>query len=113
MIIYEVNLSINQSIFDQYFTWLKPHVADMLNFDGFRRAQINEEIQTDDKEIRSITVRYAIDSWPYLEDYLENHAYRMRDEGIELFKDQFSAKRKSYTILDTISINKQTEANII
>ncbi|TNF65797.1 MAG: DUF4286 family protein [Gammaproteobacteria bacterium] len=113
MVIYEINLSVHQSIYDTYLTWLKPHVADMLNFDGFRRAQINEEIQTNSSEMCLITVRYAIDSWPYLEDYLENHAQSMRDQAVDLFGNKFSATRRIFTILDTISISKQTEANII
>lgn len=40
MVIYEVNLSIDEEIYEQFKSWLKSHVKEMLQFPGFIKAQI-------------------------------------------------------------------------
>ena len=40
MIIYEVNLTVSNTIFEKYYSWLIDHVKDMLQFDGFIDSEI-------------------------------------------------------------------------
>ena len=40
MILYEVNLEISNEIFDDYMAWLRPHIQEMLRFQGFIKADI-------------------------------------------------------------------------
>ena len=40
MILYEVNLEISNEIFDEYMAWLRPHIQEMLRFQGFIKADI-------------------------------------------------------------------------
>ena len=36
--IYEVNLSVDREIAEAYASWLEPHMAQMLEFEGFESA---------------------------------------------------------------------------
>ena len=60
MIIYEVNLTIDGSIYPQFSVWLKKHVKDILEVPGFVQASIlkpeNEPINSKEK----LTVHYPM-----------------------------------------------------
>jgi len=91
MIHYEVNLKIDRSIYDEYMTWLKPHIEEMVNFDGFTRACLLQQTDLNDEQNKHITVLYSLKNQEALEHYLKNHAHHMRDDGIQRFGDKFSA----------------------
>lgn len=96
MIFYEVNLHIQNEIFDDYMGWLKPHVDQMLTFDGFIDAKIYEQIDNDDSATRNITVFYSVRDEESLQSYFDKHAAAMRDDGVRKFGDRFSASRRVF-----------------
>lgn len=103
MVIYEVNLDINNAIFHPYYTWLLEHINSMLQFQGFKRAEISEEKHTEPHaSTKKLTVRYLLESEKDLDDYLNTHALAMRQEGIATFGHQFTATRRIF--LRTASI---------
>lgn len=105
MIIYEVNLTVNNEIFEEYYQWLVEHIKAMLKFKGFRQAELAKEKNTENEtnETAKITVRYFISSDEDLNDYLANHASAMREDGIKKFGNKFSAFRRIFTDLVVIS----------
>ena len=38
MLIYEVNLTVDEDIATEYSTWLREHIREMLTIDGFEAA---------------------------------------------------------------------------
>lgn len=96
MVIYEVNLIIQEEVYSQFQSWLKDHARAMLQFPGFLHAHIlkpeNEDVQTQKK----LTVQYHIDNRDSLTNYLNQFAEKMRKEGLKHFKDKFSAERRIY-----------------
>lgn len=102
MVIYEVNLSIDKAIYPEFQLWLKDHAQEMLQFPGFIQAQIlkpeNEEIPGQD----ILTVQYQLENREALEVYFTEYAPKMRGDGLILFKDKFSAKRKIFEVVDSI-----------
>jgi antibiotic biosynthesis monooxygenase (ABM) superfamily enzyme len=101
MVIYEVNLSIDGDVYPQFHLWLKKHVREMLEFPGFIQARIlkPEDEQPLDKEV--LVVQYKLENREFLEQYFTDFAPKMREEGINLFKDKFSAKRRILEVQDT------------
>ena len=99
MIIYEVNLTINNEIFDEYYHWLVEHIGLILKFKGFREAELAKEQMTvnDTTETMKLTVRYSLNSNEDLNDYLTNHAPAMKEDGIKKFGEKFSASRRVFT----------------
>ena len=89
-ILYEVNLKVTSSILSEFFSWLRTHVEEMLQFDGFIEATIYEDIS----KLDEIVVSYVIISQEALQDYFDKHATQMRDKGLAKFGDQFSAQRR-------------------
>ncbi len=99
MIIYEVNLSVQPDIFAEYHQWLMSHVEDMLQFTGFKKAEIAREKETENKDsdLLHLTVRYFIEHEQHLQDYLTHHAASMRKAAVEKFGDKFKAIRRVFS----------------
>lgn len=98
MVIYEVNLDIQDAIADEYLSWLKQHVNDIIAFQGFDSYTIYK-VEDNNTKNKKFTVQYQVDSRESLQHYLDNHASVMRAEAVEKFGDQFSANRR---IMQTI-----------
>ena len=97
-VIYEVNLFIQREIEEGYARFLDQHIQDLLQIDGFLtarwlKAEPNENELHSHSELRWI-VQYSLKSRHDLENYLKNHAARMRAQAIALFGDRFRAERR-------------------
>jgi hypothetical protein len=92
-VIYEVNLEADADIAGPFDTWLRDHIADMLQFEGFRSAEILDDPSAPAGRIRRI-VQYRLRDQAALDDYLANHAPHMRAQGIARFGDRYRAERR-------------------
>ena len=103
MVIYEVNLAIDKDIYSQFEIWLKKHAREMLQFPGFIHANIlkpeNEAVFNKEQ----LTVQYQLQNREALDSYFAQYPAKMREEGISLFKDKFSAERRIFEIKENIS----------
>ena len=71
----------------------------MLIFPGFTKF-VMYNICSNNKNKIDLCIHYYIKSEFDLEEYLMNHADKMRQEGLDLFKNQFSANRRILTLWD-------------
>ena len=102
MIDYEVNLTINENIFAEYYGWLIDHIKEILQFPGFLHAVIGE-VQTEQNVThKMLRVCYTLLSESHLNDYLSLHAPKMRAEAVNRFGDKFSATRRVIVELATL-----------
>jgi hypothetical protein len=92
-VVYEVNLEADADIAGPFDTWLRDHIADMLQFEGFRSAEIFEDPAAPAGRIRRI-VQYRLRDRTALDDYLATHAPRMRAQGVARFGNRFTAERR-------------------
>ena len=93
MIFYEVTVDVQASIAESYLEWLLEHVREMETFPGFGTAQVYEEQTAPDSIMRWVII-YPVHSATELEDYFQNEAPRMREDGLNRFSDQFTASRR-------------------
>lgn len=94
MIVYEVNLRVERAIAPDYVQWLQAHVAQMLALPGFVGAQVFEEPAACDAAHLAWCCQYRLVDVAALERYLQEHAPRMRADGVERFGDRFHATRR-------------------
>ena len=95
MIVYEVNLDVDDAIAVAYREWLEAHVRDILILPGFLGAEIFECIDPPPTPQRhSLCVQYRLAEAGDLERYLREHAPRMRADGEARFAGKFSASRR-------------------
>ncbi|HAU0227379.1 TPA: DUF4286 family protein [Legionella pneumophila] len=108
MVIYEVNLSIDNEIFKDYKTWLNEHIQEMLQFDGFVNATILRQAMDAGKPDNQthLTVQYQVESNEDLQTYFTEHAPKMRGDGVKRFEGRFSATRRTFEVESVIEANK-------
>lgn len=91
--IYEVNLSVDPEVVEDYLGWLRPHIDEMLTLPGFESADLVAWEGADEGWAR-FTVTYVLQSREDLTAYVEVHAPRMRGDGVNRFEGRFRATRR-------------------
>ena len=100
MILYEVNLTIQDSIFSAYLDWLRPHIKEMLTLPGFLSADFWQPTESSSSEHHQVTIMYHLATAEAMDNYLANYAPKMRADGLARFSGQFTATRRIMTQLD-------------
>lgn len=94
MLLYEVNLEINSSIYAEFMIWLKPHIKDILTLNGFLKADLLRDKNEGREGMQKITVVYYISDYTHYHQYINEQADRMRNDGIQRFAGLFTASRR-------------------
>jgi hypothetical protein len=93
-VLYEVNLEADAGIEAPFDTWLRDHIADVMQFDGFLAAEILDDTTPAPTGRIRRTVQYRLRDQAALDAYLRDHAPRMRQQGVEKFGDRYAAARR-------------------
>lgn len=98
MIVYQVNLMVERTIALQYEGWLKAHIQEMLQFTGFKSANLLKKLEAHDAHIY-YSVQYFIENQNHLNNYLNQHAEGMRAKALEEFSGRFTATRECFEVI--------------
>lgn len=93
-VIYEVNLSVQREIANEYRTWLGDQVQEMLALPGFTGVRILEIAEDACGTETTFCTQYELVDQSALDDYMRVHAGRMRADGVSRFGDRFTASRR-------------------
>lgn len=96
MVIYEVNLAVDRAIADAYAAWLTPHIDEILALDGFVSAEwwdVEPAPETSGDRVRWC-VQYRLRDRAALQAYFDEHAARLRGDGLDRFAGRFAATRR-------------------
>lgn len=94
-VIYEVNIEVDAAAHDDYRAWLHDHIAEILALPGFTGAKLFEVLEPPPSAGRvGLCVQYALKSSQALDDYLRDHAPRLRADGMSRFGGRFQATRR-------------------
>jgi hypothetical protein len=94
-VIYEVNIEVDAAAHDDYRVWLHDHIAEILVLPGFAGAKVFEVLEPPPSAGRvGLCVQYALKDRTSLDDYLREHAPRLRADGLARFGDRFQATRR-------------------
>ncbi|TAN02657.1 MAG: DUF4286 family protein [Rhodanobacteraceae bacterium] len=95
MIVYAVELEMDQALRDEYLAWLDGHVREMLALPGFTGAEILVRTQPAPAAGRFIvSAHYRLRDRAALDDYLARHAAHMRAAGLARFGERVHASRQ-------------------
>ena len=93
-VIYEVNLEADAAIEAAFDTWLRDHIADMLQLPGFRAAEVLGDASAPPGKVRR-TVQYRLTDQAALDTVSRRSTRRgMRTRGAELFGERYTAERR-------------------
>jgi len=104
MLIYEVNLTVDGDVAPRYSSWLREHVRELLELDGFEaavwyvRSEGGDALpDTDDPtDPRAWTIHYQVRDREALQAYFDDHAEQFRREGLEKFGGHVETSRRVF-----------------
>lgn len=98
--IYEVSLDVDAAIAAPFLHWLRAHIGEICALPGFLGADLHEIAEPAPAPGRAAwCVRYRLRDAAALQAYLNEHAPRMRADGIARFGDRFGASRRVMRVL--------------
>jgi hypothetical protein len=99
MYIYNVTVSIDKSLADEWLEWMKTiHVPDVLNTGHFIENKICKVLHVND-EGETFSVQYTFKSMSDIEEYQKNHAQRLQAEHSKRYEGKYAAFRTLLEIL--------------
>jgi hypothetical protein len=100
MIIYNVTINVEKEVENQWVAWMKEkHIPDILAtgfFDDYKMLRLLNETEN---EGETYAVQYFTDSLDKLEQYMVEHAPRLREAHLEKFQNKCLSFR---TFLETV-----------
>jgi len=95
VIVYVVDIEVDDAAYGEYCAWLREHVREMIALPGFAGAEVFERREPAAAAgRRAVSVHYRIATAADLDRYLREHAPRMRADGTSRFPGKFSASRQ-------------------
>lgn len=91
--LYEVTLSVDREIVEEFDAWLAEHIREMLRLPGFVSAE-TFEAEAESPERAHRIVQYLLENEQALEAYLAGPAAGMRRSGASRFPDQLETSRR-------------------
>lgn len=92
MPIYEVNLFVDNDIAEEMAVWLRRHMREMLDFEGFEEARWYQ-LEPEGGKQRWVC-HYHVEKMQQLQEYFDHHAAAMREDGLKRFGSGFKANRR-------------------
>ncbi len=94
-VVYEVNIEVDNAAAGEYRRWLDEHIDEILALPGFIDARIHDVLDPPAAAGRvALCVHYLLHDEAALDDYLREHAPRLRAEGQAKFGGRFHATRR-------------------
>jgi len=105
MIIYNVTANIDESIHEEWLTWIKAHIPKVLGTGKFEKATLTKVLVEEDMGGVTYSVQYRSYSREALEAYYKEDAEKLRSEGLKKFADKMLTFRTELAIVDEYTVN--------
>lgn len=100
MIIYNVTVNVDESIHDQWMSWMtEKHIPEMLGTGKFSKALMTRVLVQEDLGGVTYSVQYTCSSKELLEEYYKKDSDQLRQKGFELFGNKFGAFRTELQVI--------------
>ena len=105
MVIYNVTINIDDSVHDEWLTWIKEHIPQVLATGKFVDAKLTKVLVKEDMGGTTYSVQYKAHSREALDAYYAEDAERLRGDGLKRFADKMLAFRTELEVIDEYSVN--------
>jgi Domain of unknown function (DUF4286) len=100
MLIYNVTVGVDKAIEQEWLTWMKEtHIPDVMKTGMFVSHRMYKVVGVEETESISYAIQYSARSINEINQYLEEFAPKLREEGPKKFGDKQAAFR---TLLEEV-----------
>jgi hypothetical protein len=113
MLIYEVNLEVDEAVNFRCAGWLPERIQKMLEFKGFKtaywyfRRPEDEGRESGGKTLW--TIHYVVENRPSLDEYFAQHKAQLQQEMTERFGDSFACSERVLQILSVVGFPEDSQ----
>jgi len=101
MFIYNVTIKLNWSIHETWVKWMKEqHLNDVMATECFTKYQFTRLLEIDEEEGPTYAIQYFCEAKSLYNLYIEKHAPKLRQDGLNLFGNQFIGFRSLMQIVE-------------
>ena len=100
MYIYNVTVSIDESIHDEWIVWIKNHIPKVLATGRFLSAKLTEVLVEEEMGGVTYSVQYTAKTREDLDDYYKHDADKLRSDSIKMFADKMLAFRTELRVIN-------------
>ena len=106
MYIYNVTINVENSVHQEWLTWIKEHIPKVLATGKFTEARFTKVLVDEDMGGITYAIQYKAKSRDALDSYYEIDAEKLRDEGLKKFADKCLAFRTELEVIDEYSVTQ-------
>ncbi|MDC3252730.1 DUF4286 family protein [Crocinitomicaceae bacterium] len=100
MILYNVTVSIDVSIQEEWLNWMKSkHIPDVMDTKCFIEARISR-VHGEEEGGATYAVSYVASSQRLYDEYQQNYAAKLQSEHTQKYSGRFAAFRTILTVLE-------------
>ncbi len=100
MIIYNVTVNIDESIHEEWLSWIKNHIPEVLATGKFIKAKLTKVLVKEETGGITYSIQYRAKSREDLDNYYKFDAEKLKSEGLLKFSDKMLAFRTELEIID-------------
>lgn len=104
MIIYNVTVNVDESIHDEWLSWIKTHIPEVLATGRFTEAKLTKVLVEEEKGGITYAIQYRAKSREELNNYYKFDAEKLRGDGLSRFANKSLAFRTELEIIDEFSV---------
>lgn len=109
MYIYNVTISIDESIHAEWLTWIEDHIPEVLATGRFISAKLTQVLVEEEMGGVTYSVQYTAKTREDLDNYYKHDADKLRTDGFKKFADKMLAFRTELRVINefypTVSSN--------
>ena len=89
MILYNITVNVQKDVEQKWVDWMKDtHIPEVMDTGFFKEFRFYRLLMEDDSGGTNFSIQFFAENMDELEQYLEDHAPRLRDDHQKQFKDQ-------------------------
>ncbi|PKH50081.1 DUF4286 domain-containing protein [Tenacibaculum sp. Bg11-29] len=100
MYIYNITINIDESVHEEWLTWIKNHIPDVLATGRFLSAKLTQVLVEEEMGGATYSIQYTAKTREDLDDYYKYDADKLRTDGLKKFGDKMLAFRTELQIVN-------------
>lgn len=104
MIIYNLTINVDQSIHEEWLTWIKEHIPQVLATGKFTEAKLTKVLVEEEMGGTTYSVQYRAKSRETLDAYYREDAEKLKQDSLIKFADKALVFRTELEIIDEYKV---------
>lgn len=100
MYIYNITVSIDESIHEEWLSWIKNHIPEVLATGRFLSAKLTEVLVEEEMGGLTYSIQYTAKTREHLDDYYKHDADELRANSFRKFADKMLTFRTELRVIN-------------